>query len=196
MTPFPREQLRGWLASIAGLAVTNVVFRDEPDPIVGPDNDGNVTGILRIAITSSTNAFWETDYDDAPDTDGADTPAGTPNMEATTVALDYINLTLVYESYAPVTQTLAYDTLAKIRVRGWQVPALDALRVFFVGLVSIDNINNVPNVSVNTRALSVATMGMQISHTQIDQYLGDFIESAEGAGAGDLTDMSFDTDDI
>lgn len=195
MTPFPRAQLRTWLAAMAEISTDLVIFQGEPDPIVGDDGAGTLLGILRVTITSSEEVFWESSYDTAPGTTGdSNTPIGTPNMQTTTTTTDYVTLTLVFESYAPATTNLAYDTLAKIRVRCFQTPNIDAARAFFVGVLGAGNLNNISNFRVDTRALSVATMDMQISHKQSDTYLGDFVASVQADGDGELTGIVVDTD--
>jgi hypothetical protein len=192
VTPFPREGLRAWFATLTGLAAGNVIFEDEPEPIIGPNNAGVVTGLLHVNMTSSVSMSWEERRKDAPGTTGPATPPGTPNAQIDTIEQTYVTLGLVYESYAPATTALAYDMLAKVRARGFQPPNLDLLRLQGCFLVSVGNVNTVLNRSVDNRALSVAALDVKISHTQIDTYLDDFIEEVVATGTIGTVDASFD----
>lgn len=170
MNTLPRDEFRAWLAEVCAIPASNVVWDDEPEPIIGP-KAGKLTGLLTVSITSDQNMLWEQRWDDA----------GDGGAKVTTSAMDTISLSLVYESFESPKKTVARDTLVRIRVKGWQEYFRQKLADLDVVLVDVGTIRQITRVVDDVR-ISVAQLDISIRFTQLDvvtETPTDFIESVE-----------------
>src|SRR5581483_8083717 len=99
MQQWPREELRAWLGGVLSIPATNVVWEDEARPIVGPKN-GNPNGLLTINVVSDDTEVAEESWEPIDETGAA---------EVTTINMDVINLSLLYESFESPKKMIARD---------------------------------------------------------------------------------------
>jgi len=182
MTPFPRQELRAWLASITGLGTAvlpaplspyqdAIVFADEPEAMTtGP-------GRLRITMTTNDAASLEDVWSDA------DQPAPAGAAKVTTRELDYITLGLVYELQAPATTNFPADPLRRIRAKGQQLAFLQALHAIGLSLIDTGPIRAMSARDSEGRAIPYAQMDLRVGFYSEDvvqptEMATDFVQKA------------------
>ena len=171
MKTLPRDGLRAWFSELLALKLTNVIWEDEPDPIIGP-KAGKLSGLLTISITSDENVLWEEDWAQNGDEGAA---------SVTTTAVDTLSLNVLYESFESPKKTIARDVLTRLRVKGWQQYFREKLAAIGIVLMDVGTIRPLTRIVDDIR-ISAAQIDVQLRFTQTDvvtEIPTDFIESVE-----------------
>ena len=181
---FPRAEVKKIVAkALGGWPVSNVVFRDEPEPMIAP-KAGVVTGLVRLDLTSRTSAGSD-------DVTRIETPGGLRTVYGGQRA---VTMTVRVESHTP--GIVASDLLEGMRLRLNFEPNLDAWRRVGLALADWGAIVPLPN-PVQNRMISTAALELFLNMVVEleDPVLGGVIEKVSSStpvdpGAAPVVDLT------
>jgi hypothetical protein len=184
-TAFPREEVRTLLAKLADFPVSNVIYRDEPEPMVAPKR-GTITGLIRLDLSkrgSVGNDEVRRAYD-----------VGTQVQTETYGGQRSLSLLVRVEAHSG----LASDVLEKLRLRLNFESSLQVFRDNDLALANWGAITPIPNPRDN-RQISTAVLELMLNGVvyETDPTPAGWIEKVNKAvpvdpGAAPVVDLEGD----